>query len=324
MNNRLNIEVFILAVRKLCIVFMVFGIVLGAVSAEVMAAVETAYLYNLSNFSGTVPYSWARVFVDKERNEIYVLYQNSISVFNASGMEIYRFGDDTDLGRIADAAVDREGNILMLTYTESGYEIIRCNFRGDPIGKLEIKNLPVEFSGFSPDRMIYRDGYLYLASLNRKKVVVATSDGKFEAGYDIGSLLEGLSEFEKKDIKMGGFSVDRDGNILFTLPTLFKAFRLSPDRKMTAFGKPGSAPGLFGVVSGIISDDRGNYLVADKLKSIVMVFDSEYRFLTQFGFRGVKPGNLIRPQDLSIDSRNRVYVTQAAKRGISVFKLTYE
>jgi DNA-binding beta-propeller fold protein YncE len=324
MKNKLN-KILVLTARKsLFMAFVVGSLVWGAGSADVTAGVATSFLYTLSNFSGPVPYSSGRVFVDRERNEIYVLYQNSISVFNSSGMEIYRFGDDADLGRIADVAVDREGNILMLTYRESGYEIIRCNFRGEPVAEIEIKNLPPGFSGFSPNRMVYRDGKLYLASLGSKKVIVTTSDGKFEAGYDIDSLLEGLSEFEKKNIEMGGFSVDKGGNILFTLPTLFKAFRLSPDRKMTAFGQPGSLPGKFGVVGGIISDDRGNYLVADKSKSAVMVFDNNYRFLMEFGYRGVEAGSLIRPHDLSIDSQNRVYVTQGAKRGISVFKIVYE
>jgi DNA-binding beta-propeller fold protein YncE len=154
-------------------------------------------------------------------------------------------------------------------------------------------------------------------------VIVATPDGKFEAGYDIDPLLEGLSERKKKDIQMGGFSVDKNGNILFTLPTMFKAFKLSPDREMTAFGKPGGLPGNFGVVSGIISDDRGNYLVVDKQKSKVMVFDKNYQFLWEFGYRGLGAGGLIRPQDLSIDSQNRVYVTNSARRGVSVFKIKY-
>lgn len=324
MKNMKNKNKLFSAMRKfLFIALFSFSLVLGAYYNDVASANETTFLYTLSNFSGTVPFSWARVFVDKERDEIYVLYQNIIRIFNSSGMEIYRFGDDIDLGRIVDATVDREGNILMLTYRESGYEIIRCNFRGEPIDKLEIRNLPKEFSGFSPDRMIYRDDYLYLASLSKKKVVVTTSDGKFEAGYVIDSLLGGISDRKKKDIQMGGFSVDEDGNILFTLPTMFKAFKLSPDREMTAFGKPGGLPGDFGVVSGIISDDRGNYLVVDKQKSKVMVFDKNYQFLTEFGHRGLDAGGLIRPQDLSIDSQNRVYVTSSARRGISVFKITY-
>jgi hypothetical protein len=53
-----------------------------------------------------------------------------------------------------------------------------------------------------------------------------------------------------------------------------------------------------------------------------MVFDSNYQFLTQFGYHGVGPGSLIRPDELIVDNKDHVYVTQGAKRGISVFKIT--
>jgi len=66
---------------------------------------------------------------------------------------------------------------------------------------------------------------------------------------------------------------------------------VSPDGKVTAsFGKAGSAPGLFGVVGGIAKDDRGNYLVWSGFAALVMVFDTEFQFLYEFGYRGDKPG----------------------------------
>lgn len=321
MKKRQIKTIFLVARKFLLIILFSGSLVLGAINNDVAAAIDTSFLYTLSNFSGTVPYNWGRVFADKERDEIYVLYKNIISVFNSSGMEIYRFGEDFDLGLIYDAVLDRKGDILMLTYRGSEYDIIRCNFRGDPLGKIEIKNLPSEFSDLSPDRMDYRDGKLYLVSRRQMKIIV-TSDGQFETGYDFPSLLN-LSEKERQSTEINGFSVDSNGNILFTIAVLFKAFKLSPDGEIESFGTPGGTPGKFGVVSGIVSDSHGNYLVADQLKSAVMVFNSNYELLTQFGFRGVGPGSLIRPRALTIDSRDRVYVTNGARRGISVFKITY-
>jgi hypothetical protein len=54
-----------------------------------------------------------------------------------------------------------------------------------------------------------------------------------------------------------------------------------------------------------------------------MVFDKKFNFLAQFGYRGFKPGNLIVPDDIAIDDKDRIYVTQARKRGVSVFKITH-
>ena len=52
-----------------------------------------------------------------------------------------------------------------------------------------------------------------------------------------------------------------------------------------------------------------------------MVFDKDFSFLTEFGNRGLRPENLIIPDDLAIDKRDRLYVTQARRRGVSVFAL---
>jgi DNA-binding beta-propeller fold protein YncE len=83
-------------------------------------------------------------------------------------------------------------------------------------------------------------------------------------------------------------------------------------------------PGRFGILAGIAIDSRGNLLVLDKLKSAVMAFDKDFNFVTAFGYRGARPGNLIVPDGLAIDRRDRLYVTQARKRGVSVFALAYE
>src|SRR4030042_652449 len=285
-------------------------IFLMAYSNSSHGAVKGTFLYNLSNFTGSLPYNWARVFVDKERTEVYVVYQNLIRVFNGNGMEIYRFGEDFDLGHIVDGTVDREGNILMLSYRWSDstrrneFEIVRCNFRGEPLGKVEIKNLPFDFLNFSPNRMIYTNGKFYLASLNQMKFIVIDSDGNFVDGHDLFPILE-LEEKDRGNIELSGFSVGNDGSILFTIPVLFKAYIFSPDRTYISFGKPGGAPGRFNVVAGIVQDKKGNILVVDKLKCTIMVFDKNYNFLTQFGYRGPKGGNLIAPDDIAIENKKK-------------------
>ena len=241
-------------------------------------------------------------------------------------MEIYRFGDDLDLGHIVDVAVDKNGDILLLAYKQSEGqpvgEIIQCNYRGEPKSKIELKNIPSQFSKFLPNRMVYQDGNIYLASLMGLNIVVADHQGNFKKGYDLFSLLE-LEEKDRGNVEIWGFSVDREGNILFTVPTLFKACILSPDGKLNWFGKPGSASGRFNIVAGIVRDSKGNYLVVDKLKCAVMVFDQNFKFISQFSERGYKPGYLIAPDDIAIDNGDRIYVTQAARKGVSVFRLIY-
>jgi hypothetical protein len=185
-----------------------------------------------------------------------------------------------------------------------------------------VRNLPKQFVPFAPHRMIYRDGQIYLVNIMELKIVVADADGNFREGFDLFALI-GLEEKQRGNVEISGFSVADDGSMLLTIPVLFSAYRLYPGGKLDFFGKPGGAPGRFNIVGGIALDSRGNYLVADKLKCTVMVFDKNFKYLTQFGFRGARPGNLIIPDDLAIDKADRVYVPQNGRRGVSVFKMTY-
>jgi hypothetical protein len=53
-----------------------------------------------------------------------------------------------------------------------------------------------------------------------------------------------------------------------------------------------------------------------------MAFDKDFSFLTEFGFRGAGPGNLIGPRELAADNGSRIYVTQLRRRGVSVFQIS--
>ncbi len=307
----------ILAVISLCLMT-------AFPSSRASAGVYAVYLYNLSDFTRTVPYDSPRIFIDTERTEAYVLYKNSIKVFNDSGMEIFRFGIEAETDRIVDLAVDKDGDILTLIYTGSEYFLRRCNYRGDPREVIKLSGLPDDFSSFTPNRMVYQAGLLYLADTNSMRVALTDEQGRFLNGYDIVAILS-LSEDERTSSGMAGFSVDREGNMLFTIPVFFRAYRVALNGSITGgFGQPGSRPGKFNIVGGIARDSRGNYLITDAIKCSVMVFDSEFRFLMQFGSEAGKPGELFAPRDLSVDAQDRVYVSQGRNKGVSVYRLVYD
>ena len=170
--------------------------------------------------------------------------------------------------------------------------------------------------------MIYRQTGFYLASLFTMKLAILDLEGNFKKGYDLIPLFE-LEEKDRGNVEVSGFSVDAGGNIVMTVPVLFRAYVLSPDGAVTWFGKPGGAPGRFNIVAGIVSDRQGNYLVVDRLKGSVLVFDKNFNFVTQFGVRGYRPGELIFPNEIAIDNGDRIYVTQMGRRGVSVYRLNY-
>ncbi len=297
----------------------------GLLCPQAQAGIEATFLYNLSNFNGRIAFNWAEINVDEATDEIYVADTRGgeIRIFNDKGMEIYRFGDDGSLGTILDAAVERDGHILVLSRKIAQRSIVRCNFKGEPQSVIDLKNLPADFSEFAPDSLVLRHGQLYLMDKMNLRLAVTDLNGNFITGYDIAALIN-IDEKKRTSNEIGGFSVDRDGNMLFTVPVLFRALKLTPDRKVFGFGRPGSAPGRFGVVGGIVADDRGYFYVADRLKSVVLVFDKDFKFETEFGYRGIKPQNLISPRYLGLDKNGRLYVSQLSSKGVSVFRITYK
>lgn len=292
--------------------------------AQASAGVETTFIYTLSNFNGPVPYNWATIRFDESSNEMYVIHpiDNNVRVFNPNGMEIYRFGEDGSLGVINDIAVRNDGNLLVISQKNMQTAILLCNYRGDLMSEFKIQNLSADFIGFTPDTMIFRHGRLYLLNSQTLKIVVTDSQGHFENGYDIASLVN-IGDKKRQDNAVGGFSVDSQGNMMFTIPVLFTAYTLSSEGEIHAFGISGSAPGKFGIIGGIVRDNSGNFYVADLLKSVVLVFDKNLEFQTEFGYRGLNPENLIGPKNLALDVDGRLYVSQLRDRGISVFQVTH-
>jgi hypothetical protein len=171
--------------------------------------------------------------------------------------------------------------------------------------------------------MAYQRGHLYLASTMGLVIAVTDREGNFTKAYDLFRLFE-LEEKDRGVTELGGFSVDADGNILLSVPVLFRAFVLAPDGSLAAFGKPSSAPGGFNIVAGIARGGKGTIVVIDRLKASVLVFDKTLKFVTQFAGYGRKPHQLLFPDDVAVGNGDRIYVTQAGKKGISVFKLTYD
>lgn len=295
--------------------------------AQSSAGVNFTFLYTLANFHGKLPYNEVRVRVDRAHDEVYVVERGIVRVFNENGMEFYWFGDNPELESIYDLAVDKKGEIFLLSFNFSHpedpkYFLIRCNYRGDAKEKRTVTGIPAEFTGFFPNYMFYRDGKFLFLSSSQMRVIVTDRSGVFQRGYDLAKILE-IPEKDRTNTEIFGFNLDSSGNMLFTVPVLFQAYVVSPDGKVVgSFGKAGSAPGMFGVVSGIAKDDQGNYLVVERLRSVVMVFDKEFRFLKEFGYRGDKPGNLVRPNEVAIGNAGKLYVTQVRDRGVSVFNVT--
>ena len=307
------------------------------------AQTSASYLYHLADFNGPVASQWARIAVDRQQGEVYTLNRtdSAIQIFSDTAMQTFGFGENLALTSAVDIASGDNGEIFVL-YRFPVATLKRLNYRGEPIGEIKTNELTKELASFTPSFLDYQQGQLYLADAESMQVVVMTPHGKLLQNYDfriqivekikasrngasqnkaqLKKIREELTTLENSN--WSGFSVDAQGNIYFTIAPLFSAFRAAPQAELESFGIPGGAPGKFGVVASIEADSRGNIFVSDRLRCVVLMFDHNLDFQMEFGYRGTDLQNLVVPDDLAIDTRNhKIYVAQAANRGVSVFTI---
>jgi outer membrane protein assembly factor BamB len=287
-------------------------------SGPAVAGARATFLYTLADGAGTMRLSWASMAWDARNSELYVVDHSHgvVDVFNETGMAIHAFGDDTAMGTPAAVASAESGEVFVLT-TNGHWSLVRCNYRGEPLEKVELSGLPDGIADrFNPDAMVYASGHLYLADRAGLTVVVVDEDGLYSASYDLAALLK-LDARQRNGADVRGFNVDRSGNVLATLPALFTACVVTPEGQVRTFGTRGSSPGKFNVISGIAADESGNLFVTDTLRAVVMVFAKDFQFLGEFGYRGADPQNLIAPAGVAVGN-GRVFVSQSVG-GVKVF-----
>ncbi|MBS1150878.1 MAG: hypothetical protein H6Q89_2576 [Myxococcaceae bacterium] len=283
------------------------------------APIEVTYVHSLASSSGVLPLTGVSLSYEPTHQELFVSGNGLVRVFSESGMQIYEFGEDPGVGGILSAVPLPNGDLVALSFIEGKISLLKVNFRGEPVGKVELRGIPEEFAGFVPTVIRFGQGQLYLADTTRMKVLVVDPDGAFVSSYDLAEILE--LDQERANTGLRGFNVDSEGNLLVTIQPLFRAFVIAPDRTVRSFGMKGSTAGKFNVVGGITRDLAGNIYVADILRSVVMVFAPDLRFVREFGYRGQSPNSLAGPDELAVGN-GKLYVANNSKRGVSVFKVT--
>jgi hypothetical protein len=308
------------------------SIVLLLACRPAVAGVDVHYRYGLANFSGLLKTFQAKLAVARKANEVFVFdpVKKDIHIFNEHGMEIFSLGEEDEFAWLRDFAVDEESNVYVLFRDFRNNGIPKYNFRGDLVDRIKVQNVTAQFEDFDPSLIVFRQNRLYLVDVDSLRIVVLDQQGVFQTGYAVMPQVReiGLSILMKKKqknpiLEMFGFNVDDQGNMFFTEPMIASVFRLRPDGQLDYFGKAGSSPGQFGVVSGVAIDEQGYIYVSDRLRCVVMVFDKDFNFVNEFGYRGYGPSNLIVPSDVAVANGN-IFVSQAAYRGVSCYRITSE
>lgn len=205
-----------------------------------------------------------------------------------------------------------------------------------------------------------KEGYLYVADVGRKEIVVydndenyvnafrqakgskivsvAIHDGKLYA-LDLGTsrirVLDpktgeetaefGYSELPNQSLRApGNFTIDSAGSIYVTNIGNNKAMKYDLDGNfLGSFGGTGDQFGNFVKPKGIAVDDAGRIYVVDAGTNVIQIFNEQFRLLTLFGWPGLETGSTNMPAGIAVSKDNLQHFQKFAAPGFQVESLIY-
>ena len=202
--------------------------------------------------------------IDDATGEVYVAdpATQSIVIFNNVGMQIYDF-DTSEFGRVMDFAVDNGGQFpdfnisVWLCCHSHEMQLPRRICFEDRIQRHSARN---RIELFPKSFFLNKNNRFYLASDGAMKVVVTDINGIFESSYDLKSMLKLDEKTLQSSTGIFGLTVDNAGRILFTIPSAFSMYIVSPDGTWTSFGQHGSTPGNSILYPGLPRTIKGTYM----------------------------------------------------------------
>ena len=163
------------------------------------------------------------------------------------------------------------------------------------------------------------EGNLYIVDMTAR-IQVFDTQGNF------------IRSWRTPECKVGkpcGLSISND-NMLMVADThyfriLFYTLDGQLDESRTIGGENGTGPGQFGFVTDIAQDSKGNYYVSEYGDyDRIQKFGPDGQFLCEWGGHGEKPGEFLRPQGLTIDEQDQLWVVDSSNHRIQVFDLKPE
>lgn len=157
---------------------------------------------------------------------------------------------------------------------------------------------------------------LYIVDMTGR-IQVFTSDGQYLRGWRTPTIRNG---------KPSGLSIDHDGNVLVADTHYFRVLVYTKQGKRledrTIGGVCGHGPGEFNFVTDAVEDSKGNIFVSEYGEhDRVQMFSASGEFICQWGVSGSDKMQFLRPNNLAIDDRDRIWVADSCNHRIQVFEI---
>jgi len=139
-----------------------------------------------------------------------------------------------------------------------------------------------------------------------------------------GKYLRGWKTPESKNGRPSGLTIARSGHLLVADTHYYRMLVYNalgqPIESATIGGELGRQPGQFGFVTDVVEDSQGNFYIGEYGDfDRIQKFSPQGEYLLQWGTHGSEPGQFRRPQNLTIDKHDQIWVVDACNHRIQVF-----
>jgi sugar lactone lactonase YvrE len=168
------------------------------------------------------------------------------------------------------------------------------------------------------------DGTFYVADSRNHRIQHFGADGKvIKAWGTFGDNTDGKAPGGALN-EPWGVAVGPDGSVYVTDTWNHRIQKFDANgtfiKMWGTFGlSDANTPGALYGPRGISVDAKGHVYVADTGNKRIAVFDSDGKFLTQFGSEGYEVGKFSEPVDVKLDTQGNVYVTDTWNQRVQVF-----
>ena len=164
---------------------------------------------------------------------------------------------------------------------------------------------------------IDKDDLLYIVD-KLGRIQVFTTEGEYLRGWRTPAIEKG---------KPCGMTIDDEGNLVVADTHYFRVLFYTPDGTLlperTIGGVNGQGEGEFHFLTDVVQDSKGNYYVGEYGEhDRIQKFSRDGEFLLQWGGHGRAPGKFVRPQGITVDTDDRIWVADACNHRIQIFDET--
>lgn len=268
------------------------------------------------------------IFVDHRWEEVYVVAQHTVSIFNRNGILLRSFpvniSGPEDKKTVKSLVVDSQGIIYLLRIDEG--VLHRFNQMGQYLGRLELSGLPAELA--KPDlRSLAIDEQDRIYCLDQQSIscVCLGPGGRYQWHFPVHQNVEEKNKGKiSNTIMQSRFAdlvISKHGRIIISDNGKREIHIYDHQGKLLhAFG--GSLGGVvkFSQLTGICVDENGRLYAVDTLSHNISIFSDQGEFLLQFGGFGLGKGWFSFPSDIAVLGQ-RIYVTDTNNNRIQVLEV---